>query len=201
MQLVLDPLFFQHYSDHTKGERLEPKYVQPRITPTRHSQMFWAAFSFGRRTSLAPLLGDPDSKRGGVTGRVIRDCLQEQLPTICEPGSIFLQDNAPTHTARIVQNWLQEWARDNDIELVDWPPYSPDLNPIENLWKLLKEGICKKYPELGSMPKNEASWEQLIRAAIDVWESFGDDLLQQLVSSMNRRLEAVVVARGWYTKY
>ena len=78
---------------------------------------------------------------------------------------------------------------------------APDLNPIENLWKLLKERICDKYPELSDMPKNTASWELLVRAAIDVWELFEDELLERLVESMDRRMEAVIAAKGWYTKY
>jgi transposase len=44
-----------------------------------------------------------------------------------------MQDNARTHTARVVQSWLVPWAEENGIELIDWPLYSPDLNPIENL--------------------------------------------------------------------
>ncbi len=79
------------------------------------------------------MLGDPESLRGGVSSRVVLDYLQQNLPTICEPDSVFIQDNVSTHTARIVQEWLSEWARENGVELVDWPPYSPDLNPIENL--------------------------------------------------------------------
>jgi hypothetical protein len=55
-----------------------------------------------------PLLGDPDSARGGITGRYILDYLQENLPTITEPGYIFIQDNAPTHRARIMSLWLEE---------------------------------------------------------------------------------------------
>ncbi|KAK7219081.1 hypothetical protein V2G26_007084 [Clonostachys chloroleuca] len=69
------------FSDETtvargQGERqnkLDKKYIQPKGKPTRHSQMFWGAFGWNIRISLVPLLGDPDSVRGGVTGRVIRD--------------------------------------------------------------------------------------------------------------------------------
>ena len=54
-----------------------------------------------------------------------------------------MYDNAPIHTARIIENWLLEQG----IEIMDWPPYSPDLNPIENLWKLLKDQIIPFHPE------------------------------------------------------
>lgn len=147
------------------------------------------------------MLGDPDSKKGGVTAKRVLKCLQENLPTICQPGSIFMQDNASTHTAQLVQEWLCNWAQDNGIELMDWPPYSPDLNPIENLWKLLKEKICERYPELSDMPKNNKSKDLLIWAAIGVWEDFEEELLQHLIESMKRRLQAVIDADGWYTKY
>jgi len=163
--------------------------------------MFWAAFNERHGTSLVPMLGDPESARGGVTGRVVREVLEENLPTICEPGSIFAQDNASTHTARVVQDWLRPWALENGVELVDWPPYSPDLNPIENLWKLLKEKICARYPNLADMPKNQAAMDRLVRAAVEVWEDFEEDLFVRLVDSVVRRLEAVIAAGGWYTKY
>ena len=68
------------------GRTASLQHVQARIKPTRHSQMFWAGFSYNRRTSLYPMLGDPESPRGGVTGRRVLECLQYQLPTIAEPA-------------------------------------------------------------------------------------------------------------------
>jgi hypothetical protein len=97
-----------------------------------------APFCAFNRASLYPLLGDPESARGGVTARRILSCLQEQLPTIAEPGMTFMQDDSPTHTARIVQRWLRNWLQENGLEILNWPPYSPDLDPIENLWKTAK---------------------------------------------------------------
>jgi transposase len=84
---------------------------------------------------------------------------------------------------------------------MNWPPYSPDLNPIENLWKLLKEAIQRNHLDLDTAPKSNESLQRLAEAAVEAWEALEDRLLESLVESIRRRLEAVIRARGWYTKY
>lgn len=163
--------------------------------------MFWGSFCGNDRTSLYPLVGDPESARGGVTARRVLECLQEQLPTIAEPGCVFMQDNASTHTALSVQEWLGEWIEENGLEMLNWPAYSPDLNPIENIWKLLKERICERYPDLSEMPKTNEALQRLSEAAVAVWEDVEERVLKNLATSMRRRLAAVIAANGWYTKY
>lgn len=163
--------------------------------------MFWASHTTNNRTPLVAMPGDPDSKNGGVTARVVKATLEEYLPQIAGDGMIFAQDNAPTHTAATIQDWLIPWADEHGVELVDWPPYSPDLNPIENLWKILKYEIAENYPELAHMKKNATSKAALIEAAQSTWDEIENDLLKKLVESMPRRLAAVIAANGWYTKY
>ena len=84
---------------------------------------------------------------------------------------------------------------------MDWPPYSPDMNPIENLWKLLKAKIIELYPELVTMKDNDTTKQHLIRAAKEAWELLEDDLLNKLTLGMQKRIDALKAAGGWYTKY
>ena len=84
---------------------------------------------------------------------------------------------------------------------MDWPPYSPDLNPIENLWALLKAEIYRSYPELIGLSNTQASLDLLIRCAIATWEDQSGQIVTVLLDSMIRRVNAVLKANGWYTKY
>jgi hypothetical protein len=163
--------------------------------------MFWGGFSWSTRSSLTSLFGDPDAPKGGVSGRTIRNLYAEVLPTICEPGGIFLQDNAPTHTSRVVKQFLAEFSSAHRVTIIDWPAYSPDLNPIENLWQILKEAIYKKNPSLGTLGINRDSYDRLVRVAVGCWEEIEEEVLKNLVKSMRRRMAALIRAKGWYTKY
>ncbi|KAJ5642736.1 hypothetical protein N7490_006736, partial [Penicillium lividum] len=150
------------------GVRREWTFTRPQNQP-KEGQMFWAAFSGAeRRTGLIPLFGDPNSERGGVNRFVIEELYRRILPTlISNEDGIFQQDNAPTHTAHVVRDAL----RDMCIEVMDWPPHSPDLNPIENLWALLKAKIYELRPDLIHMRNNDETKEILVDTAQQAWNA------------------------------
>ena len=77
--------------------------------------MIWGAFSAERRSELIFMLGDLESKRGGVTSAVYLEVLENQLPTLWEPGLVFMQDNTSIHTAKVITNWFKE----KGIEVVE----------------------------------------------------------------------------------
>ena len=149
------------------------------------------------RTDLVVMHGDPDAPRGGVTARRYIEVLDEYLPTVLDWDSIFMHDNASIHTARTVVQWFQ----DQGIDVVDWPPYSPDLNPIENLWKLLKAKIIELHPELVTMKDNDTTKAHLIECAQEAWDLLEDTMLDKLAFGMQKRVDAAKAAGGWYIKY
>ena len=60
------------------------------------------------------------------------------MATVFPDGSgLFQQDNAPCHSAKIVQEWFEE--HDKEFKVLPWPPNSPDLNLIEYLWEHLEK--------------------------------------------------------------
>ena len=100
----------------------------------------------------------------------------------------FQQDLAPAHSARSTMRWLE----DHGIEVLPWPANSPDLNPIENLWGLVKRRMSKERP---------STQEELKGAIQRAWNSVTPEDCYHLVSSMPRRIQAVIAAKGAATKY
>lgn len=179
------------------SEQILRKDVRSKRTGKGVSQMFWGAFGQRIHADLIDLHGDPEARRGGVTARVIYNLYLQMLPEILNEDSIFMQDNAPVHTARVVKSLLA----DLHINVMPWPPFSPDLNPIENLWAILKREIYKLHPELEHANKSEDTRHLLIEAAKEAWYAVDQEIRTNLSDTMPHRVDAVIKADGWYTKY
>ena len=125
------------------GERHRVYCVIP-VPPIqrRGSITVWGCLSYFGFGCLETFTGTMDSIH--YTEKTLPDYLipSSQLLYPDQEPFIFMQDNASPHTARITKAWLQE----NRIRTLDWPPYSPDLNPIENVWGLLKKRLYQDMP-------------------------------------------------------
>ncbi len=100
---------------------------------------------------------------------------------------IFQQDLAPAHTAKGTKSWFS----DHGVTVLDWPANSPDLNPIENLWGIVKRKMRDTRPNADDL-----------KAAIKAtWASIPPQQCHKLITSMPRRIEAVIKAKGAPTKY
>jgi transposase len=106
----------------------------------------------------------------------------------------FMQDNASIHSAKIIKEWLQ----DHGIRTMSWPPYSPDLNPIEHAWAKLKEQIYQLDPTIELFSDTSDELRKQFTSLIEhAWEDLGQDYFDQLVRSMDHRVNAVLEVSGW----
>jgi transposase len=140
---------------------------------------------------------DKESKSGGYSANSYLKVLEQEILKCFIPGRVFMQDNASIHTAKKVQNWCEE----NAILQLDWPPYSPDMNPIEHVWARMKEWIVQHYPELSKMGKSQAAYDQLARTIEEAWDALDQEYINNLIRGMPRRVAALDLAKGWHTKY
>jgi len=108
------------------------------------------------------------------------------------PGLLLMQDHAPGHAAKAT---IAELER-RGIQLIFWPAFSPDLNPIETVWDIMKNWIQDHYPGYDTM-----SYQMIRGAVIEAWEAVGWQELKDLLLSMPARCEAVIAANGMYTKF
>ena len=100
----------------------------------------------------------------------------------------FQQDNDPKHTAKITKEWL----RNNSVTILDWPSQSPDLNPIEHLWRDLKMAVHQRSP---------SNLTELERICKEEWQRIPKSRCEKLVASFPRRLMAVLAQKGASTQY
>ena len=163
------------------------------------SVMVWAAFSgAGGRSELIILDWDFESKKHGYSANSYIQVLEKAISTLWEPGFLFMQDNAPIHKAKKTMKWFQ----DRGIPVIKWPPYSPDMNPIEQIWFQLKKLVYEVNPDIDNLPgSNEKVREELGKALKEAWERIPQKYFDALWKSMERRCQAVVEAKGWQTKY
>lgn len=171
----------------TDGEAIRPEHIQqaPKHPPKK---MFWGSFTVKGPGRLIPVEGTMRSQQ-------YEDVLRTHLiPTISrdfpQGGAIFQQDKAPCHTS----NHMKRFFASQNLTILEWPGNSPDINPIENLWSIVKRRIAKN--DCSTMAK-------LIINIIKCW--YHDEELKQmcstLVRSMPRRVAAVIKAKGGHTKY
>lgn len=167
------------------SDRYDERYT---VKTLKHppSVMVWGAFSYYGVSKLYFL-----EKGETMNSNTYLNLLINNLPECfvdCN-AEVFMQDGASCHTSKVVMDWLKEYGVD---VIEDWPGNSPDLNPIENLWYIVKKNL--RELDTSSLPKLKVAIEE-------VWNNLSTDILHKLVNSVPNRLKEVIRRKGNITKY
>ena len=115
--------------------------------------------------------------------------LSDALPNIYSSRFIFQHDGAPCHRSASTTAFLEAKA----IRILQsWPPQSPDLSPIENVWEILKRSVAQQHPET-----KESLWQIVEKEFYDIT----NEKIINLYNSIPRRIRSVQQAKGGHTKY
>ena len=176
------------YVRRRPGEALADSCTRKTVKHGGGNIMIWGAMSAKGRGRLYKVDGKLNAQQYlGILQNVMLPSMQDAFG---DAGGIFMQDNDPKHTARATKQWLQE----NNVAVMEWPPQSPDMNPIENLWHIL--GL--KRHELQTRP---TSTNQLWDVCKSSWNLITAPECARIVNTMPARMEAVIKAKGGATKW
>jgi hypothetical protein len=158
------------------------------------------AGSKGYKSTHKNLKGEPArnitwSEYGSVLRDTLLPCGSKGFANQGMSSFIFQQDNDPTHKKPAARE-LAAWNASHPGRLVtllpNWPPNSPDLNPIEKVWGIVQREVdaagCSSFDEFEAM-------------VIEKCQNFPQATLRNLVKSMGKRMRMVVAAEGDKIRY
>ncbi len=176
------------------GETLQPQHVKQTRKHGGGGLMFWSAITYAGVGWICKIEGTMDRY---VYKSILEEDLSYTIQHTCEQLNlrrdqiIFQQDNDSKHTSTVVLEYLNR----QDYQLMDWPAQSPDLNPIENMWRLLKI----RLNEYDTPPKG---MNELYERVVHIWyKVITIEECRKVIESMPRRIEEYIKAKGYWTKY
>ena len=152
--------------------------------------MVWGAFTFLGVSELSRI---SHRMKAADYVQLLENSLLPFLHHFPEGEKIFQHDNAPIHTAKQTSKFFEQ----AQISVMEWPPQSPDLNPIEHLWDAIDHMTRLRMAE----SNNGTNLESLYRCLQESWSNVSPNTLFNLLQSMPTRINAVIQAKGGHTQY
>ncbi|GFV57417.1 transposable element Tcb2 transposase [Trichonephila clavipes] len=119
----------------------------------------------------------------------VHSFVQTSFPGECP---LYQDDNAPIHTAKIVQEWFAE--HEGEVSHLDWPTQTPDLNIIEHLWGYLESKLRARFPPPSTISILETALHK-------EWLHIPLQVVHDLYASIPRRIQSVIQSKGGPTPY
>ena len=149
--------------------------------------MVWGGISWRHKMELQVVDGELSARR----------YIEEVLEPVVVPFlrghndvATLQQDNARPHSARVTSQFLQQ----NNVNVLRWPAFSPDLSPIEHLWDQLGRRVYNGRRQVRNR-------QELIDALRKEWDVIPQFRIQRLIRSMRWRCQSVMNARGGHSRY
>ena len=174
------------YVTRHKGTAMESRYLKPTLKSGRSSVGIWGAIILGLKGPVHFL-----EKEGRMNSDIFINQVLEGLglpfynQCIEEKGSmIWMDDGARYHTSKMTTAYCRR------IGLIQ----SPDLNPIENLWRIIKIRVSAQRHRIHSL-------ELMKKVIKEEWEKLTEEDFRACIESMPKRCKLVIEARGGSIKY
>lgn len=179
-----DESFVQLFSNSLQYWTKKGGVIENPQNKDRTKVMFWAGFSVNFKSEIVFVDGTlTGEKYRGIVEKHVTPVLGRSKRCSARRGYTFQQDNDPKHTSKVVKEYLEDCS----FSVMKWPACSPDLNPIENLWAIVKRKVAKRFPTTKLM---------LREYLIEEWAKVPRSTLENLVRSMPKRVNAVITNEG-----
>jgi transposase len=180
----------QHYTWKRIEERVQPKHVKQVVKHGGSSLMVWGCITYDGPGYLTKIDSILDKE-------LYKEILETELVYSLEwydyetRKVIFQHDNDPKHKSKLVTEYLQDQA----FTTMVWPAQSPDLNPIENIWALVKLRLFRNYD---APPRGiHELWDRIQ----EVWNSLTVEDCRKVIDSMPKRCRDVIKEKGYWINY
>ena len=179
------------YVTRTQDEEFEDDALVPAFQ-NKTSIMVWGGFQGSVKSRLVVWQKDDwgsidaESYIDHILMSVVVPFMERFQPM----GAVLMEDGAPAHKSGVAEATRNHFS----IKTMNWPANSPDLNPIENIWHIMKARIRKRFP----IPSTHEELEAAIR---EEWSNISMETLENLMATMPLRMHAVIKANGGTTKW
>lgn len=150
--------------------------------------MVWGAIGHNYKSDIIFIQGNLTARR--YLDTIIIPQIRPYAGALGPADFVLVDDNALPHRAEIVNTYLEE----EGIQRMDWPPKSPDFNPIENIWGIMKRSLSRRL-------RPDHNLRDLRRLISEAWEEIPIETVNRCVRTMNKRARQAVENQGSYIDF